>query len=175
MTELFGQQWVKSYGESDGSTRPAWQGALGEFSANEVAAALKSCEDWESKFPPTFPEFKALCTSARAKARPNWTEQRISSGRPLMTVLREKATTPIAKEELAKMDRIMAGEGPETREESYRKLRLARRWGALVLAIVLSGCACQPKDLAWTAGHALMGNPEYMLIDMALEESRCRR
>jgi len=133
MRELLGQSWVRAYGEADGQTPYAWSGALADFTPTEIGGAIQAVQDWDSPFPPTFPEFKALCLSARAKHRPNWTQQRIARD----DVPLEQLTAPsdndsdIARTAKAEIRRILAGEDIESRRESYDRLHLARRWGPL--------------------------------------------
>jgi len=133
MGAFFGSAWESQYGGVNDQTIGAWTGALYDFTVGELAGAIKACERWESKFPPTFPEFRALLLSVRNASRPNVTDQRIEreTNTPLLEKLRQHASTPIALRELARIERILAGEEVETVPESYDRLGLARRWGPL--------------------------------------------
>ena len=138
MTDFFGPQWEASFGNVDGSTIYAWTGALNRYSEMELAGAIKSCENWDGKFPPTFPEFKALVMAARSAANPNYTEKRIAvekqTGQSVTMIehLSRVANSPIAKQELDRMNRILAGEDVESRETSYHNLGLGFRWPGAV-------------------------------------------
>lgn len=133
---LFGSAWESQYGTVQNQTIHAWAGALAEFGAAEIREAVRLCESWEDKFPPTFPQFKALCLSARNRGR-NFTERRMElekrHGKPagLIEHLQRVATSDVAKREIERMKRIVAGEEVETREESYTNLGLPKRWGHL--------------------------------------------
>ena len=134
MGQWFGNLWESTYGTVDDQTIQAWTSSLNRFSEMELAGAIRSCEDWDGRFPPTFPEFKALCMAARSAAKPNLTEQRIAKEKEpdnIIGHLAKHALSDVAKRELDKMRRIMAGEEVETLEQSYDNLGLARRWGPL--------------------------------------------
>jgi hypothetical protein len=116
MNQWFGGLWESAYGSVDDQTISAWTGALERFSEPDLAGAIRSCEDWKGKYPPTFPEFKALVLAARSTADVNFTDKRLAqekaAGKPQSMIehLSRVATSPIAKRELAKMKRIMNGE-----------------------------------------------------------------
>jgi hypothetical protein len=64
MAEIYGHRWVSSYGDDAGkSTGKTWARGLAglqpEQIANGIEAALISAEPW----PPTLPEFRAMCLS----------------------------------------------------------------------------------------------------------------
>jgi len=134
MGQWFGNLWESTYGSVNDQTIHAWTGALNRFTEQELAGAIRSCEDWDGKFPPTFPEFKALCMAARSAAKPNITERRLQretrTGKPdsMIEHLSRHASSHVARTELKKMKQIEAGEQVETKEESMTKLGLHRRW-----------------------------------------------
>jgi hypothetical protein len=135
MGQWFGNLWESTYGTAEDQTIHAWTGALNRFSEQELAGAIRSCEDWDGKFPPTFPEFKALCMAARSAAKPNFTEQRIANEEKMkkglpgaIEHLAKHGISETAKRELDRMRRIVAGEEIETFEESMTNLGLHRRW-----------------------------------------------
>jgi len=133
MGAFFGSTWESQYGGVNEQTIGAWSGALSDFTVGELAGAIKACEQWESKFPPTWPEFRALLLSVRNASRPNVTQQRIEreANTPLIEHLKRHALTPIAKREIERMERILAGEDVETKRESWNKLGLSRTHGPL--------------------------------------------
>lgn len=115
MGQWFGGLWEASYGTVNDQTIYAWTGALNQFSEQEIAGAMKQMEAWEEKYPPTFPQFRALCMAARSKARPSWTEERIATerrGNPIAGVLEhlsKRGLSETAKRELAKMRELVNG------------------------------------------------------------------
>ena len=71
MTEVFGHRWISAWGESsnpDGtltSTAVTWAQGLSRFSLDEIRQGLeKMVEKW-TYWPPTLPEFMALCKPKR--------------------------------------------------------------------------------------------------------------
>jgi hypothetical protein len=55
----FGRQWD---GSNIGEVKSAWAERLGGFSAPQIGAALRACDD--RQYPPNLPEFIDLCRSA---------------------------------------------------------------------------------------------------------------
>ena len=137
MRESFGQSWVREYGDVNGEAIHTWMGGLAQFSEQQIARGVKSAMEWTDTFPPTLPQFKKMCLTVRPEERKNVTEQRIEreakQGKPDSVIehLARNATSPIAKRELERMRRIVAGEDVETKEQSYHILGLSRRWGRL--------------------------------------------
>jgi len=130
--DYFGPQWEASYGGVDDGTIYAWTAALNRYSEIDLAGAIKSCQSWDGKFPPTFPQFRALVMAARSK--PNATEARIAlekrEGKPVAMIehLSRIATSDIAKRELDRMKQIMAGEDVEEFSTSYHLRGCSHRW-----------------------------------------------
>jgi hypothetical protein len=138
MGAFFGAAWESQYGGVEDQTISAWAGALGAFTVGELAGAIKAMEGWEEKFPPTFPEFRAVLMAQRGQSRPNWTDERIEAeqtrGRGVAGVLEDLAKGPLtetAKAELAKMAQIAADEIDVPKAESWRHLSLDRIRGPL--------------------------------------------
>lgn len=132
MRARFGQRWSRDYGEASDPIRAEWQGNLGLFTAQEVAGAISLMDGWESPHPPTYPEFRALCLSARAKLRPNWTQERVAREVPLAQLTAPKrGDSEVARQEKDRIRRISSGEDVETKAESWRKLHLDRLRGPL--------------------------------------------
>ena len=138
MTDYFGPQWQASYGTIDEGTIYSWTGALMCYTENEIAGAVKACQSWDGSFPPNFGQFKALVMAARSAANPNYTEKRIAvekqTGQSVTMIehLSRSATSDVAKKELDRMKRILAGEDVESRETSYHNLGLGFRWPGAV-------------------------------------------
>ena len=131
LTQWF-PNWQTQYGGIDDPTIYAWTGALNRYSEAELAGAIRACENWDEKFLPTFPEFKALVMAARSK--PNVTEARIAlekrEGKPVAMIehLARSATSEIATRELERMRRIQADEDVEPFEVSYHNCGCGYRW-----------------------------------------------
>lgn len=133
MGAFFGSAWESQYGTTENQTIHAWQGALASLTVGELAHGIRRCEKWDGKFPPTFPEFRALCVSERNRQR-NLTEERIERERrtgqsdTALEHLARSATSEVAKRELDRMKRLHAGEHVESIEKSRHNLGLHRRW-----------------------------------------------
>jgi len=131
MGQWFGPLWEQGFGTIHEKTINAWMDAMGEFGEDDIARAMHALAKWESKYPPTFPEFRALIMAHRPKE--NFTDRRIESEKGEIKSLADFAKPrredgPIAKREKERMRRILAGEDVESKEESMTKLGLHRRW-----------------------------------------------
>lgn len=69
MTGTFGHKWISGYGESP---NPAWSAALMTLTVDQVMRGLDACLTWTKEWPPTLPEFMALCRAPKIA-----TEQKI--------------------------------------------------------------------------------------------------
>jgi hypothetical protein len=102
MRHSVGLSWVREYGDTDGDAINTWMDALGIFTEEQIARGVKSCQDWDERFPPTLGQFKKYCLTVRHEEKPDLTEQRIArerqSGTPdtLIEHLSRKATGPVA-------------------------------------------------------------------------------
>lgn len=129
-------QWESLYGDVDDPAISGWTKNLEGFTEQELGGAIKSCERWEGKFPPSYPEFRRQCMNARNEAKPTVYDQRIArekaAGQPISMIehLSRVATSPTAKRELARVMRLLAGEDVETKEQSMHNLNLYARWSA---------------------------------------------
>jgi hypothetical protein len=118
MRESFGQSWVREYGDANGDAFQTWLIALAPFSEKQIGRGVKSAQEWTQAFPPTLPQFKQMCLTVRPGEKPNFTEQRIEREKEAPNMIEHLAShahSDIAKQELDKMRRIMAGEDVETR------------------------------------------------------------
>lgn len=60
MTEAFGQQWVKAYGETPNT---AWAKSLAGIGLDRIAVAIERCEAGETNgWPPSLPQFVHLAS-----------------------------------------------------------------------------------------------------------------
>lgn len=58
MTDLFGHRWASAYGPEPSET---WAVGLEDLSDGELRAGLAACLSWTEDWPPTLPQFRALC------------------------------------------------------------------------------------------------------------------
>jgi hypothetical protein len=65
MTETFGHAWTSSYGETPSDT---WLAMLIDMTPEELRTGLIACANWTERFPPTLPQFRALCRPRREEA-----------------------------------------------------------------------------------------------------------
>lgn len=59
MAAIYGHKWVSSYGADDSDD--TWLRGLGDIAPQEVADGLSACIERADPWPPTLPEFRALC------------------------------------------------------------------------------------------------------------------
>lgn len=95
MTGIFGQRWLSSYGVEPSET---WLAGLIDMEPGELQIGLVACLSWESDWPPTLPQFRALCRPRRDECHrvyraqlPEPAEvrsQRLESGRVVLDSLR---------------------------------------------------------------------------------------
>lgn len=60
MTELYGHRWTGSFGVSADQSH-AWAAALGGLNGQQIAVGLSALVASDEKWPPSAPEFRALC------------------------------------------------------------------------------------------------------------------
>lgn len=137
LRQYLGLSWTRERGEAGGSESEAWLEALQDFTTDQIARGVKSCREWEDGFPPNLGQFRKLCLTPRPEERQTFTDKRIERERRegksvgMLEHLARSAHSDIAKRELERMRRIMAGEHVETKQESYRKTGQQTRWGHL--------------------------------------------
>lgn len=63
MTEIYGHRWSATFGEStDGnSAAETWAKGLAGVTGSQLADGLKACIASSDPWPPTLPEFRAMC------------------------------------------------------------------------------------------------------------------
>ena len=72
MTEVYGHRWMSAWGESsnpDGSLTSAavtWAQGLSRFTLDEIRQGFEKLVKNENEWPPTLPEFMALCREKSA-------------------------------------------------------------------------------------------------------------
>lgn len=90
----FGRQWE---GTNLADVKSVWAEKLGGFTASQIGAALKGCDD--RQYPPNLPEFIDLCRQAAKREalplmlpRPELSEQELAQRRAILNTLYEKLT-----------------------------------------------------------------------------------
>jgi len=58
MTKIYGHKWVSSFGEADDGS---WLSGLHDVSVQQIATGLDACRVRLDLWPPSLPEFRALC------------------------------------------------------------------------------------------------------------------
>jgi hypothetical protein len=63
MAEIYGHKWVSAYGDSSDADGAAgtWAKGLAGITPQQVAEGLKACVVSSDPWPPTLPEFRAMC------------------------------------------------------------------------------------------------------------------
>lgn len=74
MAMIYGHRWTSSYGDKDDGT---WLAGLADVAPEQIGAGLEKCRTNGQPWPPTLPEFRAMCLPDKAPAyhRPALTEQ----------------------------------------------------------------------------------------------------
>jgi len=67
MTEMYGHRWTASFGVSADQGH-AWAAALGGLSGQQIAVGLSALVAGDEKWPPSAPEFRALCENRNPEA-----------------------------------------------------------------------------------------------------------
>lgn len=69
LESMYGALFLDLWKSSDiMKVRQAWTEDLSIFTVGDIADAINRLKDSESKFPPTLPEFRALCRAAHSSA-----------------------------------------------------------------------------------------------------------
>lgn len=64
MTELYGHKWTSVHGESD--TSDTWGKVLFGLGREQLAAGMQACAKSDDPWPPSAPEFRAMCEAGRS-------------------------------------------------------------------------------------------------------------
>jgi len=133
MSDYLGPKWERAYKGAEGSAFAAWSRALEHHDEDDIASAIISMQAWEAFDPPTLPQFLAMVVAMERNRKPNVTSERLAHEREveagnIIEHLEPYALSPVAKRELDRMRRILAGEEIETKEQSMRNLEMRVRW-----------------------------------------------
>ncbi len=93
MAKIYGHKWVSSFGATDDGT---WLLGLRDVAPEQIGVGLECCRTRMDAWPPTLPEFRALCKSARAPYH-----------RPLRCPPKPLANPEIVSRELNKMKQLL--------------------------------------------------------------------
>lgn len=66
LTQMYGHRWTSAYGETD--AEGIWQRVLQDLTPQQLAAGLDALVRKGEAWPPTAPEFRALCEHASLRA-----------------------------------------------------------------------------------------------------------
>lgn len=61
MTATYGHKWISAYGDVDGEGGKTWLQGLQEMLLDEIKTGLNACVNRADAWPPSLPEFRALC------------------------------------------------------------------------------------------------------------------
>jgi len=131
MGAIFGNQWELNFGSVGCDTYRTWFDALKGYSEAQIGTGVNACREWDSGFVPHLGQFARLCLAKTTRGE-NFTEVRMAREAGLAQLTKQRpedtAATRHEKQRIADMRR---GIEPETKAESYHKLDLHIRWGAL--------------------------------------------
>jgi hypothetical protein len=67
MARIYGRKWTNNYGEIDDGT---WLAGLRDVRPQDLDRAMDRCRLIDSPWPPTLPEFRAMCKAAAGYIQP---------------------------------------------------------------------------------------------------------
>lgn len=89
MAKIYGHKWVSSYGEADDGS---WLTGLHDVAVEQIAVGLEKCRVSSDPWPPTLPQFRALC---RPEKTPAYHRDYIALPKPMAD--KEKVADAIAE------------------------------------------------------------------------------
>lgn len=64
MAAIYGHRWTSSFGDAaDGLPADTWSGGLAGLTGDQLGRGLKACVTSADPWPPTLPQFRAMCLS----------------------------------------------------------------------------------------------------------------
>lgn len=90
MTEIYGHRWASAMGEAP---TESWSMAIGQLSHDELKRGLRACMTSGEAWPPSLPQFVAMCRPPR---RENAAAYRYDRQLPAPVSTRERAQTELA-------------------------------------------------------------------------------
>ena len=100
MGKIYGHKWASSYGLCDDGT---WLAGLHDVTPEQIGRGLEKCRISENAWPPTLPEFRAMCI-----AKPERIEN-AAMYRHFKALPKPKADPEKVRAQLEMMRRSMAG------------------------------------------------------------------
>lgn len=98
MVRIYGRRWTDNFGEADDGT---WLVGLFDVKPEDIARGLDRCRTRESPWPPTLPEFRAMCKPVAAPYH-----------RPSPRIPRPPSNPELADRELNKMKQLLRKSNP---------------------------------------------------------------
>ena len=98
MTELYGHKWTSAQGEAP---NPTWSRAISALSDDELKLALRTCLTSGDAWPPSLPEFLAMCRAPKRENAAAYRFQALPSA--------QKSSSERAASELANLRRMLGG------------------------------------------------------------------
>jgi hypothetical protein len=115
MVQIYGHRWLSAYGDATeegvmSETAKTWQKALRGVTYEQIARGLAKCLESGNSWPPSLPEFRALCLG-------NYTEQPKQNAAAYrapecLKLVRPKGNSEVARAHLQAMRRML-GRGAE--------------------------------------------------------------
>ncbi|MBX9609717.1 MAG: hypothetical protein K2Y51_26140 [Gammaproteobacteria bacterium] len=65
MAEIYGHKWTSAYGYEDADG--TWAKGLADMSSDELKAGFIACVTRDDSWPPSLPEFRALCRPPKSQ------------------------------------------------------------------------------------------------------------
>lgn len=96
MARIYGRKWTNNYGEIDDGT---WLMGLRDIRPEDLDRAMDRCRLIDSPWPPTLPEFRAMCKAAAGYVPPPRQPE-------------PKTNPALAERELGKMKRVLRSMPP---------------------------------------------------------------
>jgi hypothetical protein len=93
MTMIYGHKWTSNFGDKDDGT---WLGGLCDVTPEQVVTGLEKCRTNADPWPPTLPEFRAMC-------RPNTPAYHL----PFKKLQKPETNPEIIERELSRMKQIL--------------------------------------------------------------------
>lgn len=123
MVQIYGHRWLSAYGDvsKEGvmtETAKIWQKALRGVTYEQIAKGLAKCLESGNSWPPSLPEFRALCLGEIAKYAKQPTQNAAAYRAPeCLKLTKPRANREQARAHLQAMRRML-GQGAAQKEEA---------------------------------------------------------
>lgn len=128
MVQIYGHRWLSAYGDvsKEGvmtETAKIWQKALGGVTYEQIAKGLTKCLESGNSWPPSLPEFRALCLGETAKYAKQPTQNAAAYRAPeCLKLTKPRANREQARAHLQAMRKLIVG-GPEVEVDAAQESR----------------------------------------------------